>query len=60
MHTICRFEAWEVRSPIFKQCINQSQNEEVMAIGRQSHQAKRQFRKLWNHKVQAAKSAFSC
>ena len=44
----------------FKRCANQSWNEEVMAIGRKSHQAKRQFRKLRNHKVQAAKSTFSC
>ena len=30
-----------------------------MAIGRQSHQAERQFRKLRNHKVQAAKLTLS-
>ena len=44
----------------FKRCVNQSLNEEVMAIGRQSHQVEGQFRKLRNHKVQAAKSTFSC
>ena len=44
----------------FKRCINRSWNEEFMAIGRQPHQAKRQFRKLRNHKIQLAKSTFSC
>ena len=43
----------------FKRCTNQSWNEEFMAIWRQLHQAKRQFRKLQNHKMQAAKSTFS-
>ena len=43
----------------FKRCVNQSWNE-VMAIGSKSHQVERQFRKLQNHKVLAAKSAFLC
>ncbi|RVW77427.1 hypothetical protein CK203_048031 [Vitis vinifera] len=33
---------------------------EVMAIGRQLHQAERQFHKLRNHKVLVVKSTFSC
>ena len=38
----------------------QSWNEEVMAIGSKSQQVERQFRKLRNHKVLVAKSAFLC
>ena len=50
----------------FKWCVNRSWNEEVIAIGSQSHQAEGQFRSyeisLWlrNHKVLATKSAFGC
>ena len=44
----------------FKWCMNQSWNEEVRAIGSQSHQAKGQFHKLRNHTRMAAKSAFGC
>ena len=44
----------------FKRCANRSWNEEVMAIGRQPHQAKRQFRKLRNHKFNLRNQSSTC
>ena len=44
----------------FKWYTNQSLNEEVIAIGSQSHQAEGQFPRLRNHKTMAVKSAFGC
>ena len=59
MHTICRFEAQEVRSPTLQQVHNRSWNEEVIAIGNQLHQAASQFRSC-EITTWAAKSAFLC
>ena len=43
----------------FKQCMIQSLNEEVTAIGSRSHQAESQFHRLRNQPL-VAKSAFGC
>ena len=44
----------------FKQCMNQSWNEEVMAIGSQSHQAEGQFRRLQNQPLAAKSQEDGC